>query len=433
MAITGEIKTLYKDREQNQAVFPVTKTKAVTTENNVSLDAILGTVVHAGQTAETITTTPLNADSLGGRPAADYATENFVKTEIAQAQLGGSGGDIDLSGFATKDELSALDYEDVGAAPAGYGWGEGSPSSKFTANNVNRTAVFVSVGDDMPTNDSVWLCEFYATSDDGSGNWGHMVATCQGGVAKGCICVRLKENGVFQPWEFQNPPMVPGVEYRTTERIDGKVVYKKNVDGVIQYHLEGQTEWKSYADLTGAVNKNGDTMTNSLKINGSWKGILFGDNAAILNAGTRLTIDQRPQNSTGSYERYTLPTPMERTADAWYNIVTTKAARVLWTNASPTSSFTSQVINVTDLGRCSCIAIVFNQSGANEFTTIHHKDVASTLDTTVSGVRYEGTPYVVERHVKVDFANSQVYFGTGSQQGGQSHDRAIPVAVIGLY
>lgn len=35
----------------------------------------------------------------------DLATETFVKNEIANAQLGGSGGSIDLSGYATKDEL----------------------------------------------------------------------------------------------------------------------------------------------------------------------------------------------------------------------------------------------------------------------------------------------------------------------------------------
>lgn len=115
-------------------------------------------------------------------------------------------------------------------APAGYGWGEGRPASQFTANNVNRTAVFVSAGEDMPTNDSAWLCEFYATSSDGSGNYGHMVATCQGGIAKGCICYRLRENGVYGEWEWVNPPMVPGVEYRTTERYWGSAVYAKLVD-----------------------------------------------------------------------------------------------------------------------------------------------------------------------------------------------------------
>lgn len=34
-----------------------------------------------------------------------FVTESYVKNEIANAQIGGEGGDIDLSGFATKEEL----------------------------------------------------------------------------------------------------------------------------------------------------------------------------------------------------------------------------------------------------------------------------------------------------------------------------------------
>ena len=102
-----------------------------------------------------------------------------------------------------------------------------------------------------------------------------------------------------------------------------------------QHTASGSNPHTVTAAQVGAVNKNGDTMTGSLNINGSWKGVGFGENAAILNAGTRLTFDQRPQNSTGSYERYRLPTPTERTADAWYDIITAKSARVLWKNASP--------------------------------------------------------------------------------------------------
>lgn len=39
------------------------------------------------------------------------------------------------------------------------------------------------------------------------------------------IAVRIKTQDGFQPWEWLNPPMRLGVEYRTTERHNGKVVY----------------------------------------------------------------------------------------------------------------------------------------------------------------------------------------------------------------
>lgn len=52
--------------------------------------------------------------------------------------------------------------------------------------------------------------------------------------------------------EWLDPPMVSGEEYRTTERIGDKAVYKRN-NGIIEYRLDGETEWKPYADAVGAA------------------------------------------------------------------------------------------------------------------------------------------------------------------------------------
>ena len=45
-------------------------------------------------------------DELGIQPKGSYATESFVTNKIAEAQLGGEGGSVDLSGYATKDEVN---------------------------------------------------------------------------------------------------------------------------------------------------------------------------------------------------------------------------------------------------------------------------------------------------------------------------------------
>lgn len=37
-------------------------------------------------------------------------------------------------------------------------------------------------------------------------------------------------SGVWYPWEYENPPMQPSVEYRTTERYYGKPVYAKRIN-----------------------------------------------------------------------------------------------------------------------------------------------------------------------------------------------------------
>lgn len=58
----------------------------------------------------------INADTLGGRVAADYATQSFVMNKIAAAQLsGGESGNIDLSGYATKDDIAEITADSLGA------------------------------------------------------------------------------------------------------------------------------------------------------------------------------------------------------------------------------------------------------------------------------------------------------------------------------
>lgn len=54
--------------------------------------------------------------------------------------------------------------------------------------------------------------------------------------------------------EWINPPMVPGTEYRTTERINGSVVYKKlDANNEVVYRLADESEWKNYRDIIGAA------------------------------------------------------------------------------------------------------------------------------------------------------------------------------------
>ena len=42
--------------------------------------------------------------------------------------------------------------------------------------------------------------------------------------------VRYAVDGVWTPWEYVNPPMQLGVEYRTVERYNGKPVYVKAIN-----------------------------------------------------------------------------------------------------------------------------------------------------------------------------------------------------------
>ncbi|MBO7312491.1 MAG: hypothetical protein J6U82_06760, partial [Alistipes sp.] len=50
------------------------------------------------------------------------------------------------------------------------------------------------------------------------------------GTTHGVSAQRFLNRGVWQPWEYINPPMQLGVEYRTTERYNGKPVYCRWID-----------------------------------------------------------------------------------------------------------------------------------------------------------------------------------------------------------
>ena len=152
---------------------------------------------------------------------------------------------------------------ELGAAPGDFGLGG---QSKFLtkADNLN----------------SIIKNGWYSWHEDRPANspaaWGNMIVTSQHGHYTqtvvlfphlGCFLQRTCVGDVWSEWEWVNPPLHVGTEYRTTERRNGIAVYKMlDTDGVLKYHLEGGTSWISYAQESGAVSKNGDTMTNDLTI-----------------------------------------------------------------------------------------------------------------------------------------------------------------------
>lgn len=63
-------------------------------------------------------------------------------------------------------------------------------------------------------------------------------------AGRGQICIRHFYSNTWYEWEYLNPPMISGVEYRTTERMHNKVVYKKaDANGNISYRLDGESTW----------------------------------------------------------------------------------------------------------------------------------------------------------------------------------------------
>lgn len=73
---------------------------------------------------------------------------------------------------------------------------------------------------------------------------------------RGSIAIRTRASDEWGLWEYSNPVMTPGVEYRTTERWKRKAIYKKlDTDNIIKWRIDGETEWKPEILYTGGISQ----------------------------------------------------------------------------------------------------------------------------------------------------------------------------------
>lgn len=71
---------------------------------------------------------------------------------------------------------------------------------------------------------------------------------------QGTILRRKKMGNAWGEFECENPPFALDLEYRTTERRNGKAVYKKlGSDGIMKYRLDGDTEWMTFTQENDAA------------------------------------------------------------------------------------------------------------------------------------------------------------------------------------
>ena len=166
-----------------------------------------------------------------------------------------------FNGYEVKDSFARRHIENkqnphgvtaaqVGAAPAGYGLGEGATAIDSWANAV-RNGYYRSSYDTPDGNGNGWhgIVVSYSTELCNQLVW----KTWDAGTL---MATRRLYNGVAEPWEWLNPPMIPGVEYRTTERYNGNPVYTQLVEF-------GSLPASTYKDKQFTT----DYVTNVVKIN----------------------------------------------------------------------------------------------------------------------------------------------------------------------
>ena len=186
--------------------------------------------VFALEDSEDIYADAINADTLQGHVAAEFVRvlDTSANTETAPLNADTFGGRTPDE-YATQDELNALTADDVGAAPAGYGLGEAELISMADIDSITYPGWYYS-------NESATLGGYT------SNRWWMQVLAYGRGTTfatqrlitfnSGCgyELVRHKINGTWGEWEWVNPPLSFGVEYRTTERYNEKPVYVKCVN-----------------------------------------------------------------------------------------------------------------------------------------------------------------------------------------------------------
>ena len=170
-------------------------------------------------------------------------------------------GAAPVSHSTDKNNPHGVTAAQVGAAPAGYGYGGTIPDMiEVSTDDALKTAL-----DNLLSkmqNFSGRNVRFFHTGPQtvngvqGMGGQGALYGSLYKHSDSYAIlrvfgylgyAFSLVKTSTWGEVEWVNPPMSPGVEYRTTARIGDKAVYKKNVNGVIQYRLDGETTWHNYS------------------------------------------------------------------------------------------------------------------------------------------------------------------------------------------
>lgn len=146
-------------------------------------------VVFQGEDVEDGGSVIINADTLNGHPASDFAPAGFVSGGFSVTELGQIGSGL-------------LNYY--------------SSMSNLTIKNI-----YIEVeANGLELSGGRWMATIYRQH-------GSLAVVKALDLINGYERQTTITNGVVGEWEWVNPPMVLGTEYRTTEWWNGKPVYTK--------------------------------------------------------------------------------------------------------------------------------------------------------------------------------------------------------------
>lgn len=155
------------------------------------------------------------------------------------------------------EHLNKIENGIANSAPGGFGLGGGS---KFLTpdDDLNEVWENGSYAWDAPPKNAptvsgtpISYCSMNVLNKGGDYNTHQIIYTFEG------YEIHRYYDGAKKTWSEQawvNPPMLTSVEYRTTERYNGKAVYKMlDADGLVKWRVDGEEAWHYGGGLTYVV------------------------------------------------------------------------------------------------------------------------------------------------------------------------------------
>ena len=240
---------------------------------------------------------PQGAQGIQG-PAGPAATINGVNALIIEAgnniELSQSGSTTRLSvptdAAPTEDSTKPVQSGGVAAAlsnkaPAGFGLGTSNPRHIDDANNALESGWYYL---DASTLNGPEGAEYSNVMLVLTRNSNPQTVQVSFNVTDLAFELRrVCTNGVWSPWEWVNPPMQLGVEYRTTEHHNNKSVYKKHVNtgalsaGTSKSVAHGVENIGLRLSALYGINNDGDNLVGNPGITGI---LVDGSNITITTA-----------------------------------------------------------------------------------------------------------------------------------------------------
>ena len=235
---------------------------------------------------------PQGAQGIQG-PAGPAATINGVNALIIEAgnniELSQSGSTTTLSvptdAAPTEDSTKPVQSGGVAAAlsdkaPGGYGLGTYGPYV-IDLNEAVESGFYTVAGtyQNGPADTGAGFSPLLVLS----GSEGNRIAQIYYGnntSFMGCIATRYYNNGkqAWSPWEWINPPMQLGVEYRTAERYNNEPIYAKAINfgqapnatyKDVSHGIENFNQLVSYTGMMGGANLIETPALDSIQIDAS--------------------------------------------------------------------------------------------------------------------------------------------------------------------